>query len=95
MVEGLERFKKHFVGLEDCFVLIGGAACDIWMGERGLSFRKTTDLDLVLIVDALRTEFFKKFWGFVTDGKYESLLQSNQRPEFYHSRNPKQWDIPS
>ncbi len=89
MVEGLEKFKKHFAGLEDCFVLIGGAACDIWMGESGLEFRATRDLDLVLIVEALRLEFFKRFWSFVRDGQYGSLQQSDQRPEFYRFKKPK------
>lgn len=95
MVEGLEKFKKHFAGFEDCFVLIGGAACDVWMGESGLEFRATRDLDLVLIVEALRAEFFKRFWGFVKDGKYQSLQNSKQRPEFYRFKTPKTVGYPS
>jgi len=89
MVEGLEKFKEHFAGLEDCFVLIGGAACDVWMGESGLEFRATKDLDVVLIVEALRPEFFMRFWVFVKDGKYENMQQSDQKPEFYRFKKPK------
>lgn len=89
MVEGLARFRKHFAGLEDCFVLIGGAACDVWMGESGLDFRATKDLDLVLIVEALRSEFFERFWAFVKNGDYESLQRSNQKPEFYRFKKPR------
>jgi len=89
MVEGLEKFKEHFAGLEDCFVLIGGAACDVWMGESGLEFRATKDLDLVLIVEALRVEFFERFWVFVKNGKYQSLQRSGQTPEFYRFKKPK------
>ena len=94
MVEGLEKFKRHFAGLEDCFVLIGGAACDVWMGENGLEFRTTRDLDLVLIVEALRSEFFRRFWSFVKDGRYESLQQSGQKPEFYRFRKPGAAEYP-
>ena len=31
MVRGMEQFRKHFEGFEDCDVLIGGAACDLAM----------------------------------------------------------------
>lgn len=50
MVVGLPRFRAHFAGFEDCFILIGGAACDLWLGDLGLPFRATKDLDLVLLV---------------------------------------------
>ena len=32
MVKGLELFRNWFAGFEDCYVLIGGTACDLWMG---------------------------------------------------------------
>lgn len=88
MVEGLARFRDHFKGLEDCYVLIGGAACELWMRESGLEFRTTQDLDLVVLVEALRPEFFARFWRFVGDGKYESPQRSDRRPEFYRFRKP-------
>ncbi|TFH13385.1 MAG: hypothetical protein E4H02_11905 [Lentisphaerales bacterium] len=94
MVTGLEKFRKHFAGLEDCFVLIGGAASDIWMGKSGLDFRMTKDLDLVLIVEALRSEFFQRFWAFVKNGKYGSLQQGDERPEFYRFKEPNVEEYP-
>jgi hypothetical protein len=39
MVEGLTIFRDSFRGFDDCFVLIGGTACYLWMGERALDFR--------------------------------------------------------
>ncbi len=33
MVTGLERFIDHFQNFTDVFVLIGGTACDLWMGS--------------------------------------------------------------
>ena len=29
MVKGIEKFKKFFEGFEDCYVVIGGTACEI------------------------------------------------------------------
>ena len=28
MVRGLDTFRDHFKGYEDCYILIGGTACD-------------------------------------------------------------------
>jgi hypothetical protein len=45
MVNGLELFLLRFQGLEDCFILIGGTACDLWMTDKGLSFRADLTAD--------------------------------------------------
>ncbi|HEX3675870.1 MAG TPA: hypothetical protein VHU79_00535, partial [Sphingomicrobium sp.] len=34
-------------------MLIGGGACELLMGDVGVAFRATKDLDIVLIVEAL------------------------------------------
>jgi hypothetical protein len=36
-MRGLERFRAHFAGYENNYVLIGGAACDVLMDEVGLA----------------------------------------------------------
>ena len=41
MVTGIQRCVDHSRGFEDQYVLIGGAACDVWLTERGLAFRAT------------------------------------------------------
>jgi len=33
MVRGLKIFADYFTGYEDRYVLIGGAACDIWLSK--------------------------------------------------------------
>ncbi len=53
MVDGLDHFVTHFAGFESHFILIGGTACDLWMGDFGLEFRATKDLDIVLLADSL------------------------------------------
>ena len=47
MVTGMETFKHHFIGFEDSFLLIGGAACDAWFTSCGGRFRATKDIDMV------------------------------------------------
>jgi glutathionyl-hydroquinone reductase len=69
MVKGLQRFMDHFKGFENSYVLIGGAACDVWLTDRELPFRVTKDLDLVLIVEAMDPVFVKRFWAFIQTGR--------------------------
>ena len=99
MVAGLERFAEHFEGFANSFVLIGGAACDLWMGERELRFRATEDLDIVVVVDVIDDEFIRAFWDFIREGKYATHQQSQERPDFYrfaepeHGAHPKQIEL--
>ena len=94
MVRGLSKFSQHFVGLEDCFILIGGTACDLWMGSQGLDFRATKDLDIVLVVEALKPEFFERFWTFIRAGAYQSHEQCETRPNFYRFTSPQDQAYP-
>ena len=69
-------------------MLIGGTACDLWMGERALDFRATKDLDMVLVVEALRPEFFQVFWQFVKDAGYEGFGGGRSLGTSIGSRSP-------
>lgn len=89
MVEGLDRFVEHFRGLEDSYIIIGGAACDLWLESRGLPFRVTRDLDVVLVIEALTDEFGVRFWDFIHAGDYTSYFQSSERPQFYRFSDPQ------
>lgn len=51
MVDGIESFKAKFIGYEDCYTVIGGAACDILMTEADMDFRQTKDIDMILILE--------------------------------------------
>lgn len=89
MVYGLEIFKDYFKRYEDQYVLIGGAACDILFEEREATFRKTRDLDMVIIIEMLTSEFGKRFWGFVNSGKYRNKVTNKGKPQFYRFDKPE------
>ena len=48
MVNGLDTFKTYFADYKDCYVLIGGSACDVYFTDQDLPFRVTEDLDMIL-----------------------------------------------
>lgn len=94
MVRGLPRFREHFAGMEDRYVLIGGAAVDIAMDEAGLDFRVTKDLDVVLLVESLDAEFGRVFWDFIRVGEYEHRRKSTREKCFYRFEKPKDESFP-
>ena len=89
VVYGLKKFKDYFKGYEDQYVLIGGTACDIAFEEREQVFRKTRDLDMVLIFEVLTSEFGDRFWEFVKGGKYRNKVTNKGKSQFYRFDKPE------
>ncbi|MFC1595460.1 hypothetical protein ACFL3X_00935 [Gemmatimonadota bacterium] len=89
MVTGLEIFVEHFEGMEESYILIGGAACDLWMGRYGLPFRVTKDLDVVLIIESLDAHFIERFWVFIEKAGYSTQLTNNGTPALFRFSNPR------
>ena len=94
MVKGIEVFRKHFVGHEDKYILIGGTACDLLFQKNGLPFRATRDLDIVLVAEALTPEFGEKFWELIKNGNYEIQQRSDGSPVFFRFKNPQNKAFP-
>lgn len=72
MVKGLEKFKEHFAGFEDNYVIIGGTACDITLQNSDMRPRATDDIDMILVIEKMTPEFEKRFWAFIDLGGYTS-----------------------
>jgi len=94
MVRGLDIFKKYFEEYPDNYVIIGGTACDIIIDEAGFVPRATKDIDIILVVEALNTDFVKQFWQFIKDGKYLQREKSNDEREYYRFMKPENADFP-
>jgi len=39
VIRGFENFKEWFVGYEECYVIIGGTACELLMTSYDMDFR--------------------------------------------------------
>ena len=94
MVTGLATFRDYFKGLEKSYLLIGGTACDQQFEERGLSFRATKDLDIILVAEALTSEFIERFWQFIKDGGYERKEKSDGQRQYYRFAKPTNASFP-
>ncbi len=94
MVRGLDRFRAHFANYSDRYAFIGGTACSIAFEDVGLDFRATKDLDIVICVEALDSEFVSVFWEFVRDGGYKNQQKSTDRKLFYRFYDPEDTSFP-
>lgn len=88
MINGIDIFRDHFNDFKDQYIVIGGFACDLLMSNAGLHFRQTVDIDMIITVEALTTEFAKAFWDFIKTGGYHARQRSTGMPEFYRFVNP-------
>ncbi len=94
MVRGLDIFKKYFEQYSDNYVIIGGTACDIIIDEAGFVPRATKDIDIILVVEALSSEFVKQFWQFIKDGDYGDQEKSNDERQYYRFKKPRNTEFP-
>ena len=92
--QGIRQVQRVFADFSEQYVLIGGAACDIFFNEVGADFRATKDLDVVLVVEALTKEFGQLFWEFVREGGYQHRARSNGSPQFYRFEKPENKEFP-
>lgn len=94
MVKGLDVFIKYFKKFSQNYVIIGGTACDLIIDEAGFYPRATKDIDLILVVEALTSDFVKQFWQFVKDGRYERNESSDTERKYYRFVKPEQEEFP-
>lgn len=72
MVKGIDKFREAFKGFSENYVIIGGTACDTVLSRTVMKPRATDDIDMILIVENMTTEFAQAFWNFIKAGGYRS-----------------------
>lgn len=94
MVRGLDIFKHHFKDYSGNYVIIGGTACDIAIDMVGLTPRATKDIDIILVVEALSSDFVEHFWNFIKEGNYEVKEKSEEDRKYYRFLKPQNEEYP-
>ena len=94
MVRGLATFKNYFEAYSDNYIIIGGTACDIIIDKAGFIPRVTKDIDIILVIEALNTDFVKQFWQFIEAGKYVCREKSDSNRMYYRFKNPESSEFP-
>lgn len=90
----IEEFKNHFQDYHESYILIGGSACQILLGNAGFDFRTTKDLDIVLCVETLSADFVNHFWSYIKKGKYRIAMKASGKRCFYRFDKPEEENFP-
>jgi hypothetical protein len=94
MVGGLEKFQEFFEGYKASYIIIGGTACERQLSQLDRSFRRTDDVDIVLITEALTPEFVARFWEFIEEGEYDVQEEEVEKRQFYRFQRPAATGFP-
>lgn len=87
-MRGLQLFKDTFSEYKDQYVVIGGIAMHVLLDEQPVRARVTKDIDMILLVEALTSEFVGKLWDFIREGGYESYRTADGVPTLYRFIKP-------
>lgn len=80
-MEGLEKFREAFENYSEHYVIIGGTACEIAMTGTEVHPRATHDIDMIVIVEKMNTDFAVHFWQFVHQGGYRPERRKQEESE--------------
>lgn len=85
---GLDHLTRFFKDFEDDYVIISGGAASVYLGDEGLDFRSTKDIDFVLFTNN-SIKLNKKITDYIEDGKYKVKERTDNRPLYYRFTSPK------
>ncbi len=88
-VTGWELFAERFAGFEDCYVVIGGFACEVLLRNSEMDFRATKDIDMIILIDGDFPRFGHVFWDFIKEGGYKCGWKQSPDLHFYRFTEPK------
>tara|TARA_R110002126_G_scaffold45617_3_gene129059 strand:- start:2773 stop:3543 length:771 start_codon:yes stop_codon:yes gene_type:complete len=91
---GLDVFREFFKEYYNCYIAIGGSACDDYFEGQGLEFRTTDDIDIILVVEAVDDSFITHFWKFVEQGGYKKAEHAEDI-QYYRFSDPIKDQFPS
>lgn len=78
MVGGLDKFREAFSAYSDCFVIIGGTACEEILRETSQRPRTTLDIDIIVITEKMTVAFARAFWQFILEGEYRPGIRKSE-----------------
>lgn len=95
MVKGLDRLRSCFEQFSQNYIIIGGTACEIRLESRGIDFRTTKDVDMLIIIEAIDNEFLQAFWQLIRDGEYINRNIEETEKNFFRFSQPQADDFPA
>lgn len=97
--QSLRRFATEFADFQHDYAIIGGAACHLWFASRNGDFRRTQDVDLVLLLRSESQRFLQAFVDFLHRNDYQAesveLEYGTKKAHLYRFNNSTHPDLPA
>lgn len=90
---GIEHFSRYFKEFSNNYTIIGGSAASTLLEDQGLNFRKTVDLDIVLLINSSK-DFNRKMAEYLEEGAYQIKEATEDSPKYYRFSNPQKEEFP-
>lgn len=94
-IKGLDRFAEHFKDFTENYIIVGGTACSLVLGDVGIPFRATKDIDMIITVEEISHEFGEKFLGFIKAGQYNVYKNKSGVSQYFRFQALKMDGYPS
>jgi hypothetical protein len=79
---GIGKIREYLGGFNANYVIIGGTACNLNLEEADLQGRATKDIDMIVVCEAINTEYLRQFWTFIKAGGYKTYSISVNSDEW-------------
>lgn len=79
-MSGIDFLSGYMADFKDDYVLIGGNACALHFAQSQTPFRETVDLDVVLVIETVKDDFYKKLSDFIITYGYEGKVFRGSNP---------------
>lgn len=95
MVRGMATFAEHFKAFQNDYVVIGGLATVMVMGDLGFLTRATKDIDLV-VISRDNEAFIKALLHFIDEGRYKTKERTSNpdRHNLFRFFDPDNTEFP-
>lgn len=69
-MKGIERIREFLGEFKTNYVIIGGTAVNLNLNRAALNERTTKDVDIIVICEALTSDYLARFWEMIRAGGY-------------------------
>ena len=95
---GIDKIREYLGNFNVNYVIIGGTACNLNLEDADLQGRATKDIDMIVVCEAISSEYVRQFWTFIKAGGYK-VCQMNTKDgvkrSFYRFIEPTDVSFPA
>ena len=95
---GIDKLKEYLGSFNANYVIIGGTACNLNLKDADLLGRATKDIDMIVVCEAINSEYVRQFWAFIKAGGYKPYqinTENGVKRSFYRFDEPTDVSFPT